>query len=516
MSNSEDIVTRCPQCNTAFRVTVNQLAVADGQVRCGSCLAVFKAVDHEARKARNRDIKPPVERKVEIPITPKESRRTRADTPLTASPSAAVNLAENYPAKPPTTNKSPAVLGTADSSRKESTLKQTQETTAKSVQKHQTKLDTIAPTSFDETLTTDDSKYNRPNLDDDAFGLDSENDNSETSAFDRELDDAVGHRRDNIDESWAEEMLADLDEEKRDGKLNSQYAVKIEPSDELDDFDDSAASRGSNYSQINLDTYRDNGGQSGRSSTPHFSRDSGDSGEIEAGESKLHELSSLEPDLYDNTNREVFEPGAASIGGAIDNTVSSRTHRKDDLENYLANIEPEPVEMMAITLPSTRRWLWRAGAIITGLLLLIQIVTLRFDTLSKNPSYRPFFSSTCTLIGCSLPSLVDTRQIRATNLIVRSHPRRQNALIIDAILINNAQFSQVFPGLQLEFKDIDNQLVASRQLQPVDYLRGELAGAKIMANNQPIQLSIEIVDPGDTAVNYRLTVVQARLQDHKN
>jgi hypothetical protein len=37
-----------------------------------------------------------------------------------------------------------------------------------------------------------------------------------------------------------------------------------------------------------------------------------------------------------------------------------------------------------------------------------------------------------------------------------------------------------------------------------------------MANNQPIQLSIEIVDPGDSAVNYQLTVVQARPKDNKN
>lgn len=42
----ESRVTRCPHCQTAFRVTDNQLAVADGKVRCGSCLHVFVAADH--------------------------------------------------------------------------------------------------------------------------------------------------------------------------------------------------------------------------------------------------------------------------------------------------------------------------------------------------------------------------------------------------------------------------------------------------------------------------------------
>ena len=43
-----NIITRCPQCNTAFRVSNNQLSVADGTVRCGSCLGLFKAIDFKA------------------------------------------------------------------------------------------------------------------------------------------------------------------------------------------------------------------------------------------------------------------------------------------------------------------------------------------------------------------------------------------------------------------------------------------------------------------------------------
>ena len=35
--------TRCPHCDTAFVVTEDQLQVADGNVRCGSCKSVFNA-----------------------------------------------------------------------------------------------------------------------------------------------------------------------------------------------------------------------------------------------------------------------------------------------------------------------------------------------------------------------------------------------------------------------------------------------------------------------------------------
>jgi predicted Zn finger-like uncharacterized protein len=38
--------TRCPGCATVFRVTPAQLALREGQVRCGHCRAVFDANDH--------------------------------------------------------------------------------------------------------------------------------------------------------------------------------------------------------------------------------------------------------------------------------------------------------------------------------------------------------------------------------------------------------------------------------------------------------------------------------------
>ena len=38
--------TRCPGCATVFRVTAEQLALREGQVRCGKCRAVFDANNH--------------------------------------------------------------------------------------------------------------------------------------------------------------------------------------------------------------------------------------------------------------------------------------------------------------------------------------------------------------------------------------------------------------------------------------------------------------------------------------
>lgn len=41
-----DMITRCPSCDTSFRITEAQLQTAKGAVRCGACLHIFKAADH--------------------------------------------------------------------------------------------------------------------------------------------------------------------------------------------------------------------------------------------------------------------------------------------------------------------------------------------------------------------------------------------------------------------------------------------------------------------------------------
>jgi predicted Zn finger-like uncharacterized protein len=40
------MLTRCPQCETLFRVGASQLEARDGLVRCGRCLKVFRAEDY--------------------------------------------------------------------------------------------------------------------------------------------------------------------------------------------------------------------------------------------------------------------------------------------------------------------------------------------------------------------------------------------------------------------------------------------------------------------------------------
>ena len=52
------LVTRCPQCGTAFRAGEEQLAARGGLVRCGKCAAVFDGVAHRVEDAAPNEPSP--------------------------------------------------------------------------------------------------------------------------------------------------------------------------------------------------------------------------------------------------------------------------------------------------------------------------------------------------------------------------------------------------------------------------------------------------------------------------
>jgi hypothetical protein len=149
-------------------------------------------------------------------------------------------------------------------------------------------------------------------------------------------------------------------------------------------------------------------------------------------------------------------------------------------------------------------------------LLLVSILALQFLWFNRNEfaareDFRDYYLLGCDylspIISCQLPDYLNLKQISTRKLIVRSHPRVKNALIIDAIILNSGRFAQPFPKLELKFTDLDFKTVASRRFNTSEYLGGELTGMKFIPAQTEVRLALEIVDPGEYAVSYELYAV---------
>lgn len=176
-------------------------------------------------------------------------------------------------------------------------------------------------------------------------------------------------------------------------------------------------------------------------------------------------------------------------------------------DDQLLDLEDDPLHLYAQKRPSGwgRRLIWLLLVLIAAGGLAGQHIAYQFDDLARQDAYRPWFQQLCPTLGCTVPSRVDIAHIKSSNLVVRSHPDFAGALVVDAIIYNRATFSQPFPLLELRFADLNGSLIASRRFKPAEYLSGELAGVSEMPSQTPIHISLDILDPGNRAVNYSLS-----------
>ena len=176
-------------------------------------------------------------------------------------------------------------------------------------------------------------------------------------------------------------------------------------------------------------------------------------------------------------------------------------------DEQLLDLEDDPLHLYTQKPASTpgRRLLWILLVLLAAAGLAGQFIAYQFDDLARQDAYRPWFQQVCPVLGCKVPSRVDIAHIKSSNLVVRSHPEFAGALVVDAIIYNRATFSQPFPLLELRFADMNGGLIASRRFKPAEYLSGELAGVSEMPSQTPIHISLDILDPGNKAVNYSLS-----------
>jgi predicted Zn finger-like uncharacterized protein len=145
------------------------------------------------------------------------------------------------------------------------------------------------------------------------------------------------------------------------------------------------------------------------------------------------------------------------------------------------------------------------GVLIGVLLLLLGVQWLYFNRvgLAAQTDWRPGLEQLCSLLRCELPLRVDRSRIELINRDVRKHPRVAGALLINATLVNRADFPQSYPILGVTFLNSTGTPVAARRFNPAEYL-GEQVDIKAgMPKDSPLQVVLEIEDPGEDAVSFQ-------------
>lgn len=194
------------------------------------------------------------------------------------------------------------------------------------------------------------------------------------------------------------------------------------------------------------------------------------------------------------------EPEKSLLQRAQEKARSEQARLPDISPEAAYEIPPELFEDE----PRRRSTLTWVVLLIALLALPAQILWYQFDTWGKDERFRPIYAMACDVLDCALPVRRDVGKIIARNSVLREHPEVADALVYDAILVNQADYDQPFPLVELTLTSVRGHLVASRRFEPSEYLSGEGETLDDMPMLTPIHIALEIKDPGEAPLNFRV------------
>jgi predicted Zn finger-like uncharacterized protein len=144
-----------------------------------------------------------------------------------------------------------------------------------------------------------------------------------------------------------------------------------------------------------------------------------------------------------------------------------------------------------------------AAVILLTALLLGQYAWTERYRLADTGSLRPLMELFCRHLECDLPLRRDVNKVEMVEYEVRDHPHVDDALLINATLVNRADFVQAFPAFEVSFSDLSGTPISMRRFLPDEYVVNQKLREKGLAPGGQAHILLEVVDPGERAVSFQ-------------
>jgi len=152
----------------------------------------------------------------------------------------------------------------------------------------------------------------------------------------------------------------------------------------------------------------------------------------------------------------------------------------------------------------TSRWWWAASALALIALIVQGAYRYRGDVATLLPETKPYLERFCTRFGCEIPLPHRAELLSIESSDLQADSANPTVMVLTATLRNRAAFIQAFPSLELSLTDPQDQTVARRVLNPLEYApRGTHTRAGFAAGSE-LQVRIYIETASLKATGYRL------------
>lgn len=151
--------------------------------------------------------------------------------------------------------------------------------------------------------------------------------------------------------------------------------------------------------------------------------------------------------------------------------------------------------------------LWSIGTLLLIACLGIEYIWFNRHQFHQFPELQTGLDMICQQLECDNQSQRDPEEIELVTRNIYSHPKEKDALMVDIVMRNNADYAQPYPVLQIDFSDIRGGNIAARRFFPSEYLassgqHSETSQPHEMQPHTDVSVTLEIKDPGKEAMTY--------------
>ena len=143
------------------------------------------------------------------------------------------------------------------------------------------------------------------------------------------------------------------------------------------------------------------------------------------------------------------------------------------------------------------------------LLLLLSAVLqtvyfLRAEISWRYPSSQVYLKLACKKIGCDIALAKQINLLLLDDTDLLEDEQRLGLMYLSSSIVNQAEFSQAYPTIELTLTDIEDRAKYTRQFSPHEYLDNE-ADAKLgLAAGQSLKLTLPLANPDQSIAGYRV------------
>jgi len=201
-------------------------------------------------------------------------------------------------------------------------------------------------------------------------------------------------------------------------------------------------------------------------------------------------------------------PAAEGLDLALDEPDDETTAPPEaPLAAVVPVFEEAPDTLIAGPLPEaadspSRRGLWITGSVLLALLLAGQAVHQFREALAGTAWAAQPVTALYRAFGVTLEPRWDLQAYDVRQLGADAVPGERAHIAVRASIHNSAQRSQPLPLLRVVLQDRFGNQIATREVAPLEYLRG--TPAQRLAPDQRVDADLLLPDPGQTAVGFEI------------